>query len=513
VAKEKIILADRVHPLYRENADLWQLYLNAVKGGANFANSDNLFSHRLESSDDYTEREDRVYYLNYCETVPTLYNTYIFKENVGRAPDPNLDFFRRNTDGRGTPISDFVAKAGFFSSVFGTMHALVDMPPTNIKRGKATKRDVTRAGLQPYCTLIYPSQLKDWSFDRWGNLLWVVIESIYYRDQDPSVEREEETHYKLITRDEWRIEDEDGLPVKFEDGSSNKGPNPLGIIPLATIYHKDIEDDKVGESLLKDIVYINRAILNWCSCMDEQIERQTFSQLVVPDNGSLAEESESGDDPLHRIGTSSVWTFPADAGQPPQFISPNVENINAIWKLVTDHIKEIYRLAGLIGSSDDMYASRSGRAAQMGFLGVNAALADKAKKYQKFENDISKLAYMQLGKSIDEYQEVRYADSFDVSSLGEEIDATFKLMGENFSSTLNKTIMKNLARRAIPLASTEVRKTVENEIDSGDGLVKNTTENKQPSKEDGNPNSNLGKTFKTKEELEEEEIDKKKKEK
>jgi len=511
MAEEKLTLADREHPLYGVNADLWALYLDAVKGGTDFANSDNLFSHRLESSEDYTERQDRVYYLNYCETVPQLYNTYIFKENIGRAPDANIDFFRKNVDGKNTPISDFVARAGFFSSVFGAMHALVDMPPTNIK--KATKRDVSKAGLQPYCTLIYPSQLKDWSFDRWGNLLWIVVETVYYRDIDPNIERVEEKHYKLITREEWRIEDEDGKPVTFDDGSPSAGPNPLGLIPLATVYHRDIEDDQVGESMLKDIVYINRAILNWCSCMDEQIERQTFSQLVVPDDGTLSEDSESGNDPLHKIGTSSVWTFPADSGQPPQFISPSVDTIKTIWALVVDHVKEIYRLAGLIGSSDDMYASKSGRAAQMGFLGVNSALADKAKRYQKFENDISKLAYIQLGSNPEEYIEVKYSDTFDISSLGEEIESTFKLMGANFSPTLNKEVMKNLSRKAIPLAPTDIRETVESEIDSWDGVVGVPEEEEVPSLEDGNPNSNLGKTFKTKGKLEEEEKGKKKKEK
>lgn len=508
---EKTILAEREHPLVADNLPLWNLYMDAIRGGKNFVNDENLFSHRLEDSDDFTEREDRGYFLNYCESIPNLFNVYIFKEKIGRPPDDMLDPFRKNVDGRGMTISEFVNRVGFFSSVFGAMHVLVDMPSSN--KEILSKRDVKENKLQPYCTLVYPQQLKDWSIDSQGNLRWIVIENTYYYDEDPTIEREDEKHYKLITRDEWRIEDSEGNPAKLAEGVPNSGTNALGVVPLVTLYHKDMDDDKVGESMLKDIVYINRIIMNWCSCIDEQVERNTFSQLVVPDSGSLAEESESGDDPLHKIGTSSIWTFPADAGQPPQFISPNVSNIEIIWKLVVDHIKEIYRIAGLIGSSDDMYVSRSGRAAQMGFLGVNSALADKAKKYQKFENELSRLVYLQLGGDFTKYQEVSYSESFDVASLGEEIDNAMKVMKQNFSETLNKTMMKNIARKAIPLASPDIREKVESEIEAGDGVVKGFGfEEAQSSKEDGNPNSNLGKTFRTKGELEKEETQKKKKE-
>lgn len=508
---DRIILADREHPLYADNSDKWDLYFNSVKGGTDFANDDNIFSHRLEASDDYDERIERAYYLNFCEAIPRLYNTYIFKEHIERPPDTVLEQFRNNVDRRGTYISDFVNKVGFFSSIFGTMHVLVDMPISNKKR--MNKAEARKVNMQPYCSLVYPQQLKDWSFDSQGNLRWIVIESKYYRDADPTAEREEETHYKLITTDEWRVENEDGEPVVFEDGSPNSGPNTIGFIPLVTLYHRDLDDDKVGESMLKDIVYINRIIMNWCSCLDEQIERHTFSQLIYPDDGSLAEDSEEGDDPTKKIGTSYIFTFPADSGQPPQFISPDVDNISVIWNLIIDHVKEIYRIAGLIGSSEDMYVSRSGRAAQMGFLGVNSALAEKAKRYEKFENEICKLAYLLLNKDPENYNRVRYASSFDVTSLSEEVGSFFRVMEKNFSETLNKTMMKNIARKAIPLAPADVREQVENEIEAGTGIVE-TSSSKEEGKEDveGNPNSNLGKTFRTKQQLRDEEVQKKKKE-
>jgi len=504
-------ISERTHPLYDENLDDWELYYDSASGGDNFITEDNLFSHRLEDTEDYEERLDRAYFLNFCDAIPTVYNNYIFKTNIQRAPDENLRQFRENVDGRGTNISSLIKKVGYLSSVYGIMHCLIDIPAAPKK--VVSLADQKSNNIYPYATMVHPTQLKDWSMDNRGNLNWIIVESTYYEDTDIEKEREDQTHYKVITREKWWIEDEDGNKVKFEDGTPGEGQNTLGMIPLATMIHKDTDNTMIGESMLKDIVYVNRTILNWCSCIDEQIERQTFSQLTVPDAGELAEASETGDDPLHKIGTSSIWTFNAEAKHPPQFISPNVENITTIWKLVIDHIKEIYRMAGLIGSSDDMYVSRSGRAAQMGFLGVNSSLAEKAFRYQKFENDISRLAYLQLGKNPEEYAEVKYPETFDILALNEELESQFSVLERNFSVVLNKQIMKGIARRAVPLAPQNIRAEIENEIDSHSGVVEPVMQRGMPnSLEDGNPNSNLGKTFRTRDDKDKDEISKKKKE-
>jgi len=513
---KKLLLSERLHPLFMDNIDSWNLYKDAVKGGDDFINEDNLFTHRLEDSTDFDERLERAYYLNYCSVLPSIYNAFIFKEDIERPPDETLDVFRKSTDGRGTPISDFVAKIGFFSKIFGVMHVLVNMPDKNKER--VTARFMKDNKIYPYCKLVYPTQLVDWSLDIDGNYRWVVIQSTYYSDEDPAIEREEKNHYHLITTKEWRIEDEKGAPADLGEGVSVKGTNELGIVPLVTVYHKDIDNDKVGESMIKDIVYINRAILNWSSCVDEQIERQTFSQLVIPDDGSLSEQKESGDDPLRKVGTASVWTFNADARHAPAFISPDTQNIQTIWKIIVDHIKEIFRIGGLIGSSDDMYVGSSGRARQIGFLSVNSILAETSRCYQKFENDISRIAYAYMGKNTSEMEEVKYPNSFDITSLDEMVKSSFPVMERNFSTTLNKTIQKNIARAALPLAPNSIRKTIEDEIESGDGIVEPVNARGDTSSEDenirktedkagGNNQSNAGKTFRTKTTVEKEKIE------
>lgn len=508
----EVKLSERRHPKYEDNEIEWQLYYDSAKGGEDFITDDNLFSHRLEDSDDYDERKNRAFFLNYCETLPNIYNSFIFRESIIRPADESLDKFRKNVDNRGTDISRFIKRSGFLASVFGVVHAIVDVPPvvknkSNRKASKAETKD-----LLPFCKIIKPLDLVDWSVDSQGNFNWVIIKDTYYADLDPKVERKEQTHYKVITTQEWWIEDKDGNKVTFEDGRDSSGTNELGMVPIITMYHKEEEDDKVGDSMLKDIVRVNRAIMNWNSCIDEQIERQTFSQLVVPDDGTLAEESEIGKDPLYQIGTSSVWTANGDSKWAPQFISPNVENISTIWKLIIDHVKEMFRMAGLQGGTSDLYASKSGKQTQMNFMGVNSALADKANKYQIFEREICKMVYRHLKKNVDELEETIYPSSFDVGALEEEISCHIGIMERNFSETLNKTMQKNIARRVTPLAPQSERAAIESEIDAGDGIVEPLKTSQDDTGSVGNPNTSLSNTSKTSDEVHKEEVGKHSKE-
>lgn len=502
---EEIKLSSRTHPYYDDNITNWNLYKDASKGGKDFI-EDNLFTHRLEDSNDFSDRKERGYYLNFCDMMPSIYNSYIFRDNIERKPDDILDNFRKNVDGRNSNINEFIKQAGYWSSIYGVAHVIVDMPITTGK--KVSRATVKKENIYPYATLIHPTQLKDWSVDKNGEYNWVIIEYTYLDDLDPKVERSIQTHYKLITRDYWEISDEEGNPVKFNDGSPNKGKHDFGIVPMITLYNKDTGDDKIGESMLKDIVYVNIMILNWCSLIDEQLARNCFSQLVIPDRGEIASSVKGGsENPLVTVGSSSVFTFDGESRHPPGYISPNTDTIITIWEMVVDHIKEIYRLGGLISGTGDLYAPASGRSSQMGFLYTNASLAEKARQYQAFENSLNKLVYLQSGKDIKDIENVQYPTKFDLTALSEELDSNMRIMEKNFSPLLNKTIQKELARKVVPLAIPSVRKEIENEIDSGDGIVQSKEASLMEANEDGlqnkletkgNPNLNkLSNTFRS----------------
>jgi len=257
---EKAEIQSRTHPSYDDTLPLWELYFNSVVGGTNFANENNLFSHRLEDSDDYEERLERIYYLNFCDTIPEIFNTYIFKEKVERPPSNDLAAFRKNADGRDSSIADVIRKAGFFSSVYGVMYIFVDIQSST--KNNPSKADIKSESILPFCSLVHPTDLVDWSVDAKGRFNWIIIRETYNKDLDPEIERVEEEHFRVVTLEKWWVVDGDGNAVKYDDGSESSGTNELGVIPLVSIYHRDLLSDHIGQSMLKDIVYINRTIMN-----------------------------------------------------------------------------------------------------------------------------------------------------------------------------------------------------------------------------------------------------------
>jgi hypothetical protein len=248
---------------------------------------------------------------------------------------------------------------------------------------------------------------------------------------------------------------------------------------MVTCYNSDTNLDVIGESLIKDIARINRIIYNWTSNIDEMIERQTFSQLVMPEDPQAElQESSEGGDPLRVIGTSQIFTFPANAGHPPAFISPDKQQIDVIWKMIQQHIDKIYELAGLgtVGSQSKFLSQRSGISQAYQFLSINSSLARKAKKLEKAENDITKLVLN--WQNVEELEEeVEYPTQFDILSLDETMKSTFEIVGQNFSTTLNIELLQALAKKAAPILPEDVLQQIYDEIEENGGTLMNPAVN------------------------------------
>lgn len=468
--KKKQGLQDRTHPLYTKYLNDWLFYAESAQGGSDYyENDENLFTHRLEDqAGDYQDRLDRVYYLNYSSLVCAIYADYIFKEIVRRPPDPKLDGWRVNTDGRGTDIDTFMNHVSYLSSVYGQCHVIVDSPyaadinvPLHVYKAEQER-------FNPYSVIVTPEDLRDWSVDEFGNYNWVLIRSRGYGDANPYAARKDDTTFRLITRDKWEVYDSKGRKIR-------SGENPLGEVYMITCYNSDTNMDVIGDSLIKDISRINRIIYNWCSNIDEMIERQTFSQLVMPeDPQAQLDEKDEGGDPLRVIGTSQIFTFPSTSGHPPAFISPDRQQIDAIWKMIQQHIDKIYELAGLgtVGSQSKFLSQRSGISQAYQFLSINSSLARKAKKLEHAENDIEKLV-LKWQNQEEQAEPVEYPTQFDTLSLQETMDSTFSIVGQNFSTTLNIELLKALAKKAVPVVPEDQLQLIYDEIEENEGVLMN----------------------------------------
>ena len=435
-------VTSRKHPNYSSNATLWDFYIAAYKGGNSFA-SGYLETHRLENSEDFGKRKDAAYFLNFCRAIPNIYADHIFKNPITRPTfSPEL---LENVDGRGMDAQAFAIKISVLSSIYGQVHVLVDKP---IAEEGITLADASL----PYATIYAPQNLLDWArHPITGKLLWALLYEPIYEDTDPLTPRVTVERYRLLKPDGWAVyQNSDAGAVMVDSGDW-----ALESVPLVTCFNKEIDDDMIGESALVDIAPTNRAIMNWCSCIDEQIKRQTFSQLIMPED----EDSEN----VKTIGTASIFTFPSDATHAPAFISPDAAQIATIWDMVANHIAEIYRMATLEKSGSSALVPQSGIAKAYDFIDTNGALVTKATQMESFETELYNLFALWMGKG--EVDPVTYQKDFDVIALDSDIRNSLDLIAENFSDKYSSFLKKRLVRRTASNIPDETLVIIDKEID------------------------------------------------
>jgi hypothetical protein len=463
---------ERRHPLYEKYQDDWDFYMQSFKGGDTYLDR-YLATHRLENATDYTKRKKRAYYLNYCAPIAMIPSDFIFKKEATRPADDGLILIREDVDKRGTNIHEFMRRICTLSSIYGHVHILVDRPrppqefEDKILNGKTTKLD--NVAFRPYATIIQPPNLLDWSVDtKTQELNWILLYEEVYNDEDFEEEREIVAQYRVWTKDEWIVYSDDNQII-------DRGTHGLGFIPLITCYHKDIDYDMIGESMLKDVADANKAIFNWCSNIDEMIARQTFSQLICPDDGSMLTEEvdEQGRSAaLKKVGSSTIFTFPADARHAPDFISPDTKQISTIWDMIQNHVREMFRMAGLVSAKTSLVQlqQRTGKAQEFEFLDMAVFFAAKAKKLEDAENKLNRVLYKWMGINDTIPERVHYPEKFDIISPTDIVELFTKVTLNAISGTLNKEMAKRLVHQVLPHAEDEVVFKIYQEIEENEVL-------------------------------------------
>jgi hypothetical protein len=144
--------------------------------------------------------------------------------------------------------------------------------------------------------------------------------------------------------------------------------------------------------------------------------------------------------------------------------------------MIENHRDLIYELAGLgtVGSSSKFLSQRSGISQAYQFLSITASLAKKASKLERTENEINRLV-LQWKDKEDSEEKVEYPSQFDVLSLTETMQTAFQIAAQNFSTTLNIELLKNLAKKAAPVLPENTLNQIYKEIEENKGTLMSPT--------------------------------------
>jgi len=432
----------RKRPELRKAERGYRFFEDSYKGGADYVESDNLYMHTFEDGEGFRERKERSYYYNYCAPIVNAYNSFIYRQKIvrdfGKLADSGLfGLLLGNCDRQGNSYEDFIRGASKWSSVTGIHFILVDKPAETA----ATMKEEMERGIYPYFVRVPPLNVWDWGLDRWGNLLWAKILETNADEGEFGKDSAGVMRFRVWYRDRWELYEVEQAGSGRKARKSDEGEHPVGEVPLVPVCHF-AEEPMTGFSLLNDIAYVNRALYNWCSLLDEILYRQTFSQLVMPEDPKSPINDKA-------LGTARGLGFPPDARHAPHFISPDASQARVLMDQIERGIEEIYRLATLRGAIGITEES-SGVARSYDFMITNNTLSSKALNME--EAEMKALRYWAKWQGLAEPGHVvEYPGEFEVSSLGEEMENILKAaeigISERFQQVMKERIVKRMAPR------------------------------------------------------------------
>ena len=453
----------RRHPLYDAMLNHWN-FIEATYDGGRAWFKDNIFRYLKEGETEYADRVARAYRFNHTRQVVDLVDKYLFKQPIhrreGDAPQAIKDFWE-NATLAGLSMDHFARRISTATSMFGRVWVVVDNTLVSENEGGAVSvAEAREAGNRVYAYIVKPQDALDMAYDDAGNLLWILFRELSRDDDDPlDSSGEYLERYRLWTQNEWVLYGEERYGRHNRHRRYNeisRGEHGLGVVPVVQVDHVFSEDPYKSSGLIDDISYLDRANANYLSNLDAIIQDQTFSQLTMPAQGVMP--GEDGHTKLLEAGTKRVFTYNGEAGQKPEYISPDPRQASMILSAIGKIINEIYHSVGLSAerTKDDNGGgidNASGVAKAYDFERVNSLLTSKAASLQLAERRIALLVCAWSGSALPETPLITYPDKFDTRSLHDEFEIGARLSLLSAPDEVRRKQMWQVVEKLFPAMS------------------------------------------------------------
>ena len=412
------------HTAYKEHAPKWEFFLRSYLGGSDYRDGDYLLKYILEDKHEYQKRIDITPLDNHCKNVINIYSSFIWRlpptRNFGNlVEDQALQSFIKDADMDGRSLNSFMSEAQMWSGVYGHVWLMIDKPPVIAN----TRADELAQEVRPYLTMATPENVLDWSYERSANGRY-ELSMLKVREWVEG----DNSFYRLWERDTIRGYEIVGDEATLVDTIIN----PLGVIPAVCLYGNRSPIRGIGVSDITDVAYMQRAIYNELSEIEQLIRISNHPSLVK----SVGTDAGAG--------AGSVIDVEEGDEFKPYLLQPSGGNLDAIRASITDKIESINRMThmGAVRATDAQ--TKSGVALQTEFQLLNAKLSEKADLLELAEEQLWNLFAMWQG--INSEIEVDYPDTFDLRDYGTELEflQRAKASGVN-STTFKKGVDKAIA--------------------------------------------------------------------
>ena len=331
--------------------------------------SAHIVRHTFESRSAYAKRVSRAFAVPVLRGIVNKIVRAIFSGSILRS-GAALERLRPiifDATGTGTPLNQYMTAIARSTLLYNGGFTLVDYAVDADRYGDSAN-NITLADVHsnpefiPHLRFFSPAACTNWSLiPRYG------YEAIVFSEKRV-IDGQEKDVYVYADYEVIEELDSGGKPLEgTQEWQHNLGYTPV----FGCSFISGAFDSDLGQALYP----FQKAIANLCSVVDEICERHAFSQLIVPDDGNYAEmqakesdmlragavagmldgDIETGHDSIvMKMANSAAFTFPTGTGHPPQFISPDVSELNAVWKVVPESIKLIMQTLGIANANGDI---------------------------------------------------------------------------------------------------------------------------------------------------------------
>ena len=421
------------HPEYDNNKYRWEFYLRSYMGGEDYKDGGYLTRYINEDKDEYSRRLDLTPLDNHCKNIVHIYSSFLWRQSPTRsfqsaAGNYALEPFLKDADLDGRSFNAFMREAGVWSSVYGNVWIMVDKPASNAR----TKAEELGQDIRPYVNMFTPENVLDWEYERMPSGRY---ELCYFKVRESIMEisdTEKEVYYRVWTKDDVQLY----KSINEQDTHISTEPNPLGRIPAVFLPSNRSVVRGIGISDLSDAAYMQRAIYQELSEIEQLIRISNHPTLVK------TYETDAS------AGAGAVINMPddMDAAMKPYQIQPSGQNLDSVRASINDKVEYINRMAHMGAVRGTEAITQSGVAMQTEFQMLNAKLSEKA--------DILELAEEQIWNLWCDYQdltpdvEIFYPDSFDIRDMDKEL---LFLQQMRSTGVKSKTLMAEIDKQIADL--------------------------------------------------------------
>ncbi len=447
------------HKTYKANEKQWRFYADAYEIGPDLRTMKSALTGEnyitkfdLENSIDYSNRLKRAAPIDICVSGVDLMVGSI--SDIHAEIPSGFEELWQDADLQDTSMEQLLMEARTKAAIYGHCFLLVDS--TRAQTEIVTEADVAEQGIRPFVRVLTPLDVINWRLDSNGKLVEVIYKCV--PEQETSIldgNTDDVEEFRYWSRTEWHV---------YRNGSLvDQGVNPIGRVPLVTLYHKK-RAPMLGASLISKSSKYQQTLTNWFSQIDKIQEQQSFSQAVLT---SEATPTEVG------IGVSTVLHLKPntkDGGGKEEFtyVAPDIKPLELAWdsfyKTISMAVSSMSLPGDVFEDKHSKSAPESGVAKAYRWKNTDKRLLVMSLNEQEAAREVMELCGLWMGREFT--GSIQYPTTFDLSGADDAISNLLALSTIELPQSAKVELMKQALTMALPRTDSATMTAIEKDLES-----------------------------------------------